>query len=209
MTAKTEGVHVLEFLLSEASGYRSREQGTVTVAGAVALPSGQLLGQIRGAATAAAVAGNVGNGTMGAVTLGAGAKVGVYRLAIVEPATNGGEFVVEDPDGVEIGNGTVAVAFSAGGVAFTLADGSTDFSSGDMFTITVAAGTGKYVAYSDAATNGAEVATAILIDPCPAVNGDYKCGIIKRDAEVFTTYLTGSDANGLADLALRGIIARS
>jgi hypothetical protein len=38
---------------------------------------------------------------------------------------------------VEIGNGDVAVAFSAGGLAFTLADGATDFASGDQFTITV------------------------------------------------------------------------
>lgn len=90
-----------------------------------------------GTAVAAAVAGNTGNGTMGAVTVSAGAKAGVYRLTIVEPAANAGTFVVEDPDGVIVGSGTVAVAFSAGGLAFTLADGATDFASGDAFTITV------------------------------------------------------------------------
>ena len=92
-----------------------------------------------GTAVSAAVAGNVGNGTMGAVTISAGAKVGIYRLIIVEPGANVGTFVVEDPDGNVIGSGAVATAFSAGGLAFTLADGATDFLSGDSFTITVTA----------------------------------------------------------------------
>lgn len=90
-----------------------------------------------GTAVAAAVAGNTGNGTMGAVTVSAGAKAGVYTLTIIEPAANAGAFIVTDPDGIVIGNGDVAVAFSAGGLAFTLADGATDFASGDQFTITV------------------------------------------------------------------------
>lgn len=90
-----------------------------------------------GTAVAAAVAGNTGTGTMGAVTVSAGAKAGVYRLTIIEPAADAGTFLVEDPDGIPIGSGTVAVAFSAGGLAFTLADGGTDFIAGDAFTITV------------------------------------------------------------------------
>lgn len=88
-------------------------------------------------AASAAVAGNTGNGTMGTVTVSAGAKEGVYKLTIVEPASNAGAFVVEDPDGIAIGNGDVAAAFSAGGLAFTLADGGTDFAAGDQFTITL------------------------------------------------------------------------
>lgn len=91
------------------------------------------------AATGAAVAGsgNTGNGAMGAITVSAGAKKGVYRLVIVEPATNAGVFAVYDPDGVFVDNGNVAAAFSAGGLAFTLADGATDFAAGDSFDITV------------------------------------------------------------------------
>lgn len=42
----TQGIKTLEFLLSEATGQRSRDQVTVTVAGAVALPSGTVLGKI-------------------------------------------------------------------------------------------------------------------------------------------------------------------
>jgi len=46
MTALTQGIQTGEFLLSEADGQLSREQVTVTVAGAVALPSGSVLGKI-------------------------------------------------------------------------------------------------------------------------------------------------------------------
>ena len=46
MTTFTQGMQTGEFLLSEAEGMRSRDQVTVTVAGAVALPSGQVLGKI-------------------------------------------------------------------------------------------------------------------------------------------------------------------
>jgi hypothetical protein len=89
-----------------------------------------------GTAVAAAYAGNTGNGVMGAVTVSAGAKAGVYQLVVIEPGSNAGRFTVEDPDGDTIGVGTVGSAFSAGGLAFTLADGATDFVSGDGFTIT-------------------------------------------------------------------------
>jgi hypothetical protein len=44
--ALTEGKHNFEFLLSEANGQLSREQVTVTVAGATALPAGAVLGKL-------------------------------------------------------------------------------------------------------------------------------------------------------------------
>jgi hypothetical protein len=46
MTTLTQGIQPGEYLLSEASGMRSRDKVTVTVAGAVALPSGTVLGKI-------------------------------------------------------------------------------------------------------------------------------------------------------------------
>lgn len=82
--------------------------------------------------------GNVGNGVMGAITVTAGAKRGVYQLVVIEPAANAGAFAVYDPDGIFVDNGNVAAAFSAGGLAFTLADGATDFAAGDSFAITTA-----------------------------------------------------------------------
>lgn len=86
------------------------------------------------AAAAVANAGNTGNGVLGTVTPGAGAKEGTYRVNIIAAASNAGTFEVEDPQGIIVGTGTVAVAFSKGGVAFTLADGATDFAVGDGFT---------------------------------------------------------------------------
>lgn len=212
MTVLTQGIQTGEWLLSEAEGQRSRDSGTVTVAGGVALPSGTVLGRLTvGAATAAAVAGNTGNGTMGSVTVSANAKPGVYKLTIVEPGANVGAFIVEDPDGINVGNGDVASAFSGGGLAFTLADGSTDFAAGDQFTITVAAGTGKYVKYDDTGSGGAEVAVAVLYTDLPGVNGDYAATIFNMDFEAIGSMLNGGagvDAAGKADLLLAGIKVR-
>lgn len=123
--------------------------------------------------TAAAVAGNTGNGTMGAVTVTSNKslKLGVYTLRIVKAAANAGDFVVVDPDGDVMGFGTVAVAFSQGGIAFTLADGATDFVVGDAFTITVA-GTEKYKLVEATATDGSEVASAVYIADVNGNSGD-------------------------------------
>lgn len=156
----------------------------------------------------AAYAGNTGNGAMGAVTLSVNAKPGIYNLTIVEPAANAGTYVVEDPTGLFVGRGNVAAAFSAGGLAFTLADGATDFVSGDGFTITVSAGSGRYAAYSNIATNGSEVAAAILYAEAPISATYQKATVVVRDAEVDESLLAGLDAAGKADLAALGIVMR-
>ena len=46
MTVFTQGFQTSEYLVSEAAGARSRDVVTVTVTGAVALPSGTVLGKI-------------------------------------------------------------------------------------------------------------------------------------------------------------------
>lgn len=208
MTVLNEGKHTGEFLLSEGNGSISRETVTISSAAAALVP-GTVLGKITlGAVTSAAAAGNTGNGTMDSVTLSLGAKPGVYKLTIVEPASNAGAFVVEDPDGIIIGNGDVASAFSAGGLAFTLADGATDFASGDQFDITVAAGSGKYVAYDSAATNGAAVAAGVLYAAAPDSASDQKAVAIVRMAEVIEAELTGVDAAAKLQLAALNIICR-
>lgn len=46
MTVLTQGIQTGEWLISEAEGKRSRGQKTVTIAGAVALPSGTVLGKV-------------------------------------------------------------------------------------------------------------------------------------------------------------------
>src|SRR5690242_4149823 len=138
------------------AGELPRVTKAITALSGQNLVRGQVVGAVTvGAAVAAAFAGNTGNGVMGAVTTGANAKPGVYKVVIVEPAANAGTFIVEDPDGNIVGRGTVAVAF-VGPINFTLADGATDFIAGDGFDVTVAAGSGKYKSSVLAATDGSQ-----------------------------------------------------
>lgn len=81
---------------------------------------------------------NTGNGvmTLAATPVVSGGQAGTYRVVFIEPTSNLGTFVVEDPAGVVIGEGVVGTVFS-NQVAFTIADGATDFIAGDSFTIAV------------------------------------------------------------------------
>ncbi len=162
------------------AGEMPRVTHDVTIAVGENLTRGAVVGKITvGAASAAAAAGNTGNGTMGAVTTGADAKPGVYKVVIVEPGANVGTFIVEDPDGVIVGRGTVAAAFT-GPVNFTLADGATDFVSGDTFNITVAAGSGQWKRSVAAATDGSQRPLAILV-------GDVDATAATKNAAVYRT----------------------
>lgn len=210
MTILTQGNRTAEFLLSEANGARSRE---VIVVNATAgkLAAGTLLAKITAAnaAIATADAGNTGNGTLGAVTVGNEAITGTYVLTITAAAANGGTFSVVDPNGDAVGEGAVGVQFDAGGLIFTLADGATDFIVGDAFTIVVNAGIGEWVAYDDDGTNdGRRAATGILYAAVDATEADANAVAIVRDAEVVGAKLTGLDANGQADLLALGLVVR-
>jgi hypothetical protein len=215
MTTLTEVLRAGHFLISEANGYRSREQ--VTVLSGQNLKVAHVVGKVTHSTSgsSAPFAGNTGNGAMGAITVGAGAKVGDYKLVIIEPGANAGKFSLEDPDGVIVGTGTVAAAFSAGGIGFTLADGSTDFIAGDGFTITVAAVAEKYKLYDPANTDGSERVAGIMYDACDASAADKAGVIVARDAEIvaadllwFSGATTDQKTAGRAELARLGIISR-
>jgi hypothetical protein len=103
---------------------------------------------------------------------------------------------------------------------FLLSEGNGDISR-DVVTIAAAAGamvpgtvvgkitaSGKYAAYSNAASDGTEVAAGVLFAAVPDLAADQKALIIARDAEVISAELTGADSAGLADLKAIGIIAR-
>jgi hypothetical protein len=172
-----EPVHAGEYLLSEANYWISREN--VLVASGEVLKPGTVLGMTT-AATAVAVAdaSNTGNGTVGAITLAAGVREGAYRLTILEPGSNAGDFELAGPDGVAVGTGVVGAAFSGGGLSFTLADGSTDFAGGDGFTIYVRAGSvtagpntgnGTFTLYQTG--QGAQVGSYAVTITAAAANG--------------------------------------
>lgn len=174
MPVTQEPIRLGDWLKYETEALFCREPVTV-LAGAGAervLTTGMVLGRItKGAATGAAVAGNTGNGTITAApTVGQAAKVGVYRITCIEPATNGGTFLVEDPDGIVIGTAVVGVQFTTH-LTFTITDGAVDFVAGDAFTITVAAGSGKVKQIDFAATDGADRAYGILVADVTAPNG--------------------------------------
>lgn len=214
MAEISEGRFRGEFIFSEACGTRSLENVTIDTGDLVA---GTVLGKItKGNATGAAVAGNTSGS--GAITVtaavGAGAKPGVYHAVCIEPATNLGKFLVTDPEGITVGVATVGTEFVGGGLTFTIAD-ATDFVSGDAFTITVAAGSGKYVAFNQDGTNGSEIAAAILYDNVDATSADVEAVAYVRDCEVNGNELTwpsdieaAEKTAAIAQLAALGIIVR-
>jgi len=168
------------------------------------------------ATSASAEAGsNTGNGAMGAITVSNTAKPGDYSLKIIKAAANAGDFQVKDPDGLVVGNGTVASAFSGGGLAFTLADGETDFVLGDSFTITVAGGSGYYAQHNTSGTDGRDKAAGILFEAVDASTASLAGVGIVRNAEVNadeigwkTGVSAGDKAAGIESLTARGIIVR-
>lgn len=169
MTTLNEVPRPFEAVISEAPGYRSRDE--ITVAISQTLLANQVIGRIAvGVATAAvaAVGTNTGNGvlTMAGTPGVAGCQAGVYRVVIVEPGTNLGTFLVEDPTGRIVDRGFVGTAFS-NQIAFTLADGATDFVSGDSFNITITGGptAGQWGTYDPAATDGRQVPAGVLCFP--------------------------------------------
>lgn len=139
VTPLVEQLHSFGFLVSQARGRRSFEQGVLT--GGKLVLAGTLLGIITAAltASAAALGTNTGNGTFGTITPQASpaTQVGVYGLAM----TDATHFTVTAPDGAT-STGTTGVAFSALGIGFTLTAGGTPFIAGDTFAFTTVATTG-------------------------------------------------------------------
>lgn len=157
----TEAKHPGEYILNEINIDQSRKQ--VVIAVGESLGACTVLGEITNdAASAVAGAGNTGDGVMGAINVGTGALQGDYSLTMIEPGTNAGAFIIEDPNGEKVATGTIGAAFNDGGLSFTLADGATDFIAGDDFVITVAPGSGEYAQLDFAGVDGREVATGIL-----------------------------------------------
>src|SRR6185503_499601 len=98
MSVKTEGLYLPDVLKWEPDSRYSRDVITVLAGSGATRPLtvGMVLAKVtKGTATGAAVAGNTGGGTITASpTVGAGAKVGVYRLVCIEPAAGLGQFSV-------------------------------------------------------------------------------------------------------------------
>ncbi|CAE6811829.1 hypothetical protein R69746_05657 [Paraburkholderia aspalathi] len=167
-----------------------------------------------GKPTAAAVAGgsNVGNGTSSAVTTnGYAPTLGVYAVEF-DDATH---FIVSAPNGQEVGHGTTGVAFSAGGLNFTITAGGTAFVPGDSFTVTVAGGAGKWVPCTATAVDGSQNAAGICFGLSDASLNDVMGAMVVRSCEVNKSELVwdssmnaASQAAALVLLTAAGIIPR-
>lgn len=207
--ALTETNHALEFLLSEAPGFRSREAGSLNSGQDCA--AGTVLGRLL-TGSGAKVSGT-GDGTVGAVTVGPDAEVGIYVLTGLTEAGNAGTFSVRSPSGAYLPPLTVASAYVSSHISLTVADGTADWDIGDVIHVTVAGG--DYEALDVAATDGTQTAAAILCYPTDATDADQDVTLIVRDAEVSADMLAWpvgiSDANksiATARLAARGITLR-
>jgi hypothetical protein len=155
---------------------------------------------------------NTGNGLCSAVAVnGYAPTLGVYTVEF-EDATH---FIVSGPSGQEIGHGTTGIAFSGGGLSFTISAGATAFNPGDSFTITVAPGAGKWVPCTATATDGSQNAAGICFGLSDASLNDVMGAIVVRECEVNASELVWdmsmsavSQAAALEQLAVLGILAR-
>lgn len=132
MTTLTQTFGAGEPLTYEVPYYSRKE---VTILSGQDLAANTVLGRATvSAAIAVPSTANAGNGAMGAITLGKDAVAGVYKLVVLEPGSNVGDFGLYAPDGKLVAIGTVASAFVSTHMSFTLAD-DTDFAGGDVFSI--------------------------------------------------------------------------
>lgn len=135
-----ETFHNGGFLVSQANGHQSIDQGTLT--GGVKVLAGTVLGAVTSALTAAAAAlgANTGNGTFGAITpqVAPATMIGVYNVLFTAATA----FTVTAPDG-QAATGSTGVAFSALGIGFTITAGGTAFVAGDTFAVTTTAAPGN------------------------------------------------------------------
>lgn len=151
------------------------------------LSAGAVLGQVVGTPSASAVGGNVGNGTIDVVTTAAGALAGGWWVTCIEPASGGGTFAVEDPEGVQYPRAVVGAPY-LGPLNFTISAGGVDFAAGDAFLITVPTTTDFRLA-SAAATDGSAGPAVILAHDADASAGETEVMVYTR-ADVLESALS-------------------
>lgn len=199
-TALYNNPPLADILLSEAPGQRSRDNVLVMQTGA-AVPSGTVLTRkAGGAADFAMEQGATGNPAVGAITVGAGAMEGVYKVLFTSETA----FKVMSPTGEQVGTGTLGTAFSAGGLGFTLAAGSTAAVAGDVGLLDVDASVGDLYAPA----SGSDSQDAVLYSHLPAATGNARAVAFTSDCEVKRSALIGLTPEGETTLANCGIKVR-
>jgi hypothetical protein len=142
--------------------------------------------------TAPTVIGGTGTGTISALSLGADAMPGNYRVICREAITNGGRFEVIAPDGTSLGphflmtagSGT-ATAFTSRQINFTLTDNA-DFIVGNYFDVCVfnQLNGGKVVAWDPTTFDGRHRVAGVLYQAVDASAADGRGVVIDTNAVV-------------------------
>jgi len=200
----TEAICDFEFVVGEKSDIQVE---FITLASGQNLLAGAILAKtFVGTGAGANAAGNTGNPTIGAVTVGSKAQAGEYLCRMYD-ATH---FQVFGPDGVYLGAGVMGTPFvSVDRVTFTITAGVTPAVAGDTVVIFVTEGATTYKA-----ATGSD-AVAIL-----GVTTDASAGAVNTVAVVRLSQFFVNKANyGAMDaahkvaanaaLARRNIVARS
>ena len=187
MPVISEANNLGDILKFEAPNLYSRDEITVLAGSGSdrSLAVGEVFGKrTKSTATPTANGGNTGDGTSGAITLGALTEPGTYTLTCIATAVNAGTFQVQTPNGYRLPDLDVAQAYTGDHLNFTLADGATDFILGDKFTVAVI-GDDKVVALDLSATDGTHEAAGIIADSVTAPDGTDISGVaIVRHAVV-------------------------
>jgi len=135
-------------------------------AGQGTLQRGTVLGKVTKAIGEEVVGPGEEKGTIGIIVLGKIAKLGTYTLTCTTAtATAQGVpavFEVIDPDGIRLGDAVAGEAYT-GPINFTITEDA-GFAEGDVFTVTVIAGSGKYKKADSTNVDGSQVADCILAD---------------------------------------------
>lgn len=154
-----------------------------------------------------------GTGVVSAFSLGPDAQNGTYRVTVLATSATG-EFEVIAPDGSKLKRGQIATAYASSHVNFLLANGGT-MTVGDYFNFIVAAGSGKYVAYTPGTYDGRHTPAGLLCGATDASSADQDIALIAREAEVSGDRLTWAAAVTAAQKAVaatqfesRGILVR-
>ena len=198
-----------DFLLSEANGTLSRENGIL--ASGQNLLAGAIVACLLAAVGAKASGG--GNGTISAVTLGSDAEPGVYVLTNIATSSNAGTFSVRAPSGAYLPNLTVGVAYASSHINLTVADGGTDWGSDAVIHVTVTPG--EYTELDPTEDDGSQIAAGVLWDNTNATDADAACVVVRRAAEVKADALVwpsgiteGQKSTAIAQLNELGIVLR-
>lgn len=188
-----------------ARAVEESEQGILTLAGADIIKRLTILGRILAGAGTPGAAVGTGNGTITLFTLVAGdvPKIGTYKFVLTAPLI--GKIV--DPNGndiaadIALNDGTTTVV-SAGGLQFTVTDGSTAFVAGDYFDLPVVVGSLAYVPFAVDGAAGAQIPKAVSLSEVVATGaGDFPLGVmLKGKVRTDRLIIDGSDAGaGITD----------